>query len=182
MSLTTLPPIRRSPLVCCSRPQMMRRNVVLPQPEGPSSTMNSPFGTLSEMPLTAGTSPNFLTISLVNTAAIDPPKINKWRAAANHSAEPIVFANGRKIPDRAPSLRGPGMASGFPVPLREDRFSLLVRPFDRVLGGHLAGRRFRHHVADHEVVVDLVDGGPRRAGISRRGRPLLGILQHRQFV
>jgi hypothetical protein len=27
------------------------------------------------MPLTAGTSPNFLTISLVNTAAIDPPGV-----------------------------------------------------------------------------------------------------------
>src|SRR6476661_9999142 len=75
MSLTTLPPIKRSPLVCFSSPQMMRKNVVLPQPEGPSSTMNSPSGTVRLMPLTAGTSPNFLTISLVNTAAIEPPRI-----------------------------------------------------------------------------------------------------------
>ena len=77
MSLTTLPPIKRSPLVCCSSPQIMRKNVVLPQPDGPSSTMNSPSGTVSEMPLTAGTSPNFLTISLVNTAAIEPPRIQR---------------------------------------------------------------------------------------------------------
>src|SRR5215470_3638102 len=75
MSLTTLPPIRRSPLVCFSSPQMMRRNVVLPQPDGPSSTMNSPSGTARLMPLTAGTSPNFLTMSLVNTAAIAHSKI-----------------------------------------------------------------------------------------------------------
>lgn len=35
-------------------------------------------------------------------------------------------------------------------------------PFNRVLGGHLAGRRLRHHVADDEVVVDFVDGWPGR--------------------
>src|SRR5262249_8591448 len=75
MSLTTLPPIRRSPLVCFSSPQMMRRNVVLPQPDGPSSTMNWPSGTVRLMPLTAETSPNFLTMSLVDTAAIAPPRI-----------------------------------------------------------------------------------------------------------
>src|SRR5690349_11183646 len=138
MSLTTLPPISRSPLVCCSRPQMMRRNVVLPQPEGPSSTMNSPSGTLSEMPSTAGTSANFLTMFLVYTAAIEPPGISvrAWR-------------------------------SGFAVPLREDRLGLLMGPFDRVLGGHLTGRGLRHHVADDEVVVDLVHGRPGRTGISR---------------
>ena len=40
------------------------------------------------MPLTAGTSPNFLTISLVNTAAIEPPGIqaNDSRAAARRRA------------------------------------------------------------------------------------------------
>src|SRR5579862_9666284 len=77
ISLTTSPPIKRSPLVCFSSPQMMRRNVVLPQPDGPSSTMNSPFGTVRLMPFTAGTSPNFLMIFLVNTAAIEPPRIQR---------------------------------------------------------------------------------------------------------
>src|SRR6185437_14641060 len=74
MSLTMSPPIRRSPLVCCSSPQMMRRNVVLPQPEGPSKTMNSPSGTSKVMPLTAGNAPNLLTMFLVDTAAIEPPR------------------------------------------------------------------------------------------------------------
>src|SRR5215510_2219802 len=182
MSLTTLPPIRRSPLVCCSRPQMMRRNVVLPQPEGPSSTMNSPFGTLSEMPLTAGTSPNFLTISLVNTAAIEPPQNQSIALRRQSFGGANCICQRAEDPGPRPSLRGPGTASGFPVPLREDGLSLFVRPFDRFLGGHLAGRCFRHHVADDEVVVDLIDGGPGRTGISRRSRPLLGILQQRQFV
>src|SRR5689334_469994 len=70
MSLTIEPPIRMSPLVCFSSPQMMRRYVVLPQPEGPSSTMNSPSGTDRLMPFTAGTSSNFLTTSRVRTADI----------------------------------------------------------------------------------------------------------------
>src|SRR5262249_22662590 len=78
------PPIRRSPLVCCSSPQMMRRKVVLPQPEGPSKTMNSPLGTSKLMPLMAGTSPNFLPMLLIDTAAIDPPSysIISLRAAS----------------------------------------------------------------------------------------------------
>jgi hypothetical protein len=38
---TRLPPIHTSPWVGLSRPAMMRNSVVLPQPEAPSSTMNS---------------------------------------------------------------------------------------------------------------------------------------------
>src|SRR5215471_15161238 len=86
MSLTMSPPIRRSPLVCCSSPQMMRRKVVLPQPEGPSKTMNSLLGTSKLMPLMAETSPNFLTMFLVDTAAIEPSSylIISLRAALPH--------------------------------------------------------------------------------------------------
>src|SRR6185312_8777764 len=169
-SLTTLPPIKRSPLVCCSSPQMIRRNVVLPQPEGPSSTMNSPSGTVSEMPLTAGTSPNFLTISLVNTADIEPPNFSitgrRPRRSPRRGApcRPIC-----KLRHRRPRQRRgpPRWRSGPVVPLLEDGFALLRGQLDRILGGHLAGRGIRHHVADNEVVVDLVDrrpGRPRIAG------------------
>jgi hypothetical protein len=35
--------------------------------------MNSPFATSKLMPLTAASSPNFLTIFLVDTAAIESP-------------------------------------------------------------------------------------------------------------
>ena len=41
-----------SPLVTLSRPASMRSSVDLPQPEGPSSTRNSPSATSSEMSLT----------------------------------------------------------------------------------------------------------------------------------
>src|SRR5215468_6576451 len=51
---TTLPPIAISPPVGCSRPATQRNVVVLPQPEGPSSTTISPAGTEKLTPSTAG--------------------------------------------------------------------------------------------------------------------------------
>ena len=40
-SLTTVLSMRISPAVIASRPAIMRRVVVLPQPDGPTKTMNS---------------------------------------------------------------------------------------------------------------------------------------------
>src|SRR5436189_2233405 len=51
---TTRPPILTRPAVGCSRPAMQRSVVVLPQPEGPSSTTISPAGTWKLTPSTAG--------------------------------------------------------------------------------------------------------------------------------
>src|ERR1700754_2731952 len=51
---TVLPPIEISPPVGCSRPATQRNVVVLPQPEGPSSTTISPAGTLKLTPSIAG--------------------------------------------------------------------------------------------------------------------------------
>ena len=41
-SLTTRPPMSISPPVISSSPATMRSSVLLPQPEGPTMTMNSP--------------------------------------------------------------------------------------------------------------------------------------------
>src|SRR5262249_37815685 len=51
---TTFPPIVISPPVGCSRPATQRSVVVLPQPEGPSSTTISPAGTEKLTPSIAG--------------------------------------------------------------------------------------------------------------------------------
>jgi hypothetical protein len=40
--LTTRPAMEISPSVICSSPAIMRSSVDLPQPEGPTMTMNSP--------------------------------------------------------------------------------------------------------------------------------------------
>src|SRR5246127_5894280 len=51
---TTLPPIDIRPSVGCSRPATQRKVVVLPQPDGPSSTTISPAGTAKLTPSIAG--------------------------------------------------------------------------------------------------------------------------------
>ena len=56
-SLTILPPMLILPAVTVSRPAIMRRSVDLPQPEGPSSTVNEPSGMPSDTPFTASTPP-----------------------------------------------------------------------------------------------------------------------------
>src|ERR1700684_933538 len=129
----------RSPLVCFSSPQIMRRNVVLPQPDGPSSTMNSPSGTVRLMPFTAETSPNFLMISLVNTAAIEPPRIQRNASAppnlsaAHHSCLSHLAdtPQRRHDPDRAPGRTRSGRQRlGLSSPLLEYGVALLRGPLD----------------------------------------------------
>ena len=51
--LTTRSSMRISPLVIDSSPAIMRSVVDLPQPEGPSRTMNSPSATVKETSSTA---------------------------------------------------------------------------------------------------------------------------------
>ena len=69
--------------------------------------MNSPSGTVSEMPLTAGTSPNFLTMSLVNTAAIEPPRIQRKdvRSADSPAAHHLCLPLQPKSHSRHPGPR-----------------------------------------------------------------------------
>ena len=52
-SLASLPPMRSTPLVMSSSPATIRSAVVLPQPDGPTSTMNSPSAMLTLRSLTA---------------------------------------------------------------------------------------------------------------------------------
>src|SRR5580698_8377995 len=57
-SRTARPSSRTSPALACSRPATMRKNVVLPQPLGPTTEMNSPRSTVRPMPRKASRSPN----------------------------------------------------------------------------------------------------------------------------
>src|ERR1700734_3961752 len=68
---TTWPPMLISPEVGCSRPATQRKVVVLPQPEGPSSTTISPAGTAKLTPSTAGRPiANCLRRSVTSRAAV----------------------------------------------------------------------------------------------------------------
>src|SRR5262249_53092786 len=67
--LSGRPPSRISPAVADSKPAIIMRVVVLPEPLGPSSVRNSPGGTVRETPSTAITGPKALGTS------------TSWRAA-----------------------------------------------------------------------------------------------------
>src|ERR1700740_1804901 len=69
-SLTIWPPIMISPAVVSSSPAIMRKVVLLPQPEGPTSTTNSWSAMSRSMPRTASVGSNFLTTLLRVTCAL----------------------------------------------------------------------------------------------------------------
>ena len=68
-SLTTVSPIAISPSVIDSRPAIMRSRVDLPQPDGPTSTTNSPSRTSRSIPWITGTLPKtFCTLRIAMPA------------------------------------------------------------------------------------------------------------------
>src|SRR5215211_3497040 len=71
--LTTFSPIAIDPVVTDSRPASMRSAVVLPEPDGPTSTMNSPSPISRSSASTAGESlPGYIRVAFSNrTSAMD---------------------------------------------------------------------------------------------------------------
>src|SRR5258708_15278462 len=67
---TTRPPIAISPPVMCSSPAIMRSNVDLPQPDGPTSTTNSSSPMSISMPWITSTSPKDFLTPRISTPAI----------------------------------------------------------------------------------------------------------------
>src|SRR5436190_1756540 len=78
--------IAHEPAVIGSRPQIMRSKVDLPQPEGPTKTMNSPCSTLRSMPWITATLPKDLATFLSSMAAIDDLRFEKARLDTGHAA------------------------------------------------------------------------------------------------
>src|SRR5205809_3943669 len=102
-SLTIRSPIEISPPVISSRPATMRSVVVFPQPEGPTSTMNSLSRMWRFTSLTACTSSYFLLRSFISTWAIAHSPSNRipgvgcppgsWASALHGAGQPrdVVF-------------------------------------------------------------------------------------------
>src|ERR1700741_4391280 len=67
---TTRSPMRTSPPEISSRPAIMRSSVDLPQPDGPTSTQNSPSAIDTSTPCTTSVEPNDLRTALRETAAM----------------------------------------------------------------------------------------------------------------
>src|SRR5438309_11326731 len=69
-SFTTLPSMAIVPAVISSSPASMRSKVDLPQPDGPTSTVNSPSAISNEMPWMTVVDPKDFSIWRNDTAAI----------------------------------------------------------------------------------------------------------------
>ena len=69
--LTTLPPMTMSPALMFSSPAIMRSSVDLPQPDGPTSTVNELSGISMSTPCRTSTSPNFFFTERMVTLAMD---------------------------------------------------------------------------------------------------------------
>src|SRR5262245_15372314 len=69
--LTTLPPIAISPSEISSRPAIIRRSVDLPQPDGPTSTQNSPSAIAMSTPRMTCVDPKCLCTARMLTPAME---------------------------------------------------------------------------------------------------------------
>src|SRR4051794_33706273 len=116
MSFTTSPPIVISPAVISSRPAIIRSVVVLPQPDGPTSTTNSLSGMSRSMPQTAGVSSYFFSSLRSVTCAI-----SAFRCARGESGDVVVHEEGvdQERRQRAEERRGHDAAPPEDVALDE---------------------------------------------------------------
>ena len=62
--------MRISPLLICSSPAIMRSSVDLPQPDGPTSTVNEPSGMSMSTPCSTAVSPKFFLTAWIVTLAM----------------------------------------------------------------------------------------------------------------
>src|SRR3954449_8135490 len=120
-SVTSRSPIRMRPSSISSRPASIRSVVDLPQPDGPTSTMNSPSWISRSSPTTAGLSaPGYHRCAPLNvTVATGHPS----RLAPRSHSQP-VFGDHVRVPTRG-VLRGAPLVVDVDVDQAE---SLLVAP------------------------------------------------------
>src|SRR5664279_1265823 len=108
-SLTIRSPMRTTPAVGVSRPAMTRRAVDLPQPDGPSSTRDSPASTSRVRSSTAITSPKRL---------VTPSKDSRLGSATASPPSPPPASRASTGPPPCPFTRGSGADPG--VVARDD--------------------------------------------------------------
>src|SRR3954468_17081278 len=146
---TRLPPIRTSPALGCSRPAMVRKSVVLPQPDGPRRKRYSPSSLARLTSSTAGRGlPSKCFVNCRTSTACDMS--DRLVVAADESCLP---------------------------PLGEDRLHLGLRIGYSGLCAQLTARRLRHHVRQHERVEHLTDRRVRRTGMTDVHGPLQCVLE-----
>src|SRR5579863_1477933 len=91
ISLTTSPSISIVPSSTSSSPAIVLSNVLLPQPDGPTNTVNSPSGMSRSIPRTACTGPNRLCSALTLTVAINCSLRSTSQGAERQSAHEMAL-------------------------------------------------------------------------------------------
>src|SRR5271166_4535182 len=87
-SSTTRSPISTEPALARSSPAMMLSSVDLPQPEGPTSTVNSPFSISRSMPFSTSSAPNRFESFRIRNAAIPVLLLHRARGQARQEIPP----------------------------------------------------------------------------------------------
>src|SRR5512143_827113 len=103
-SLTTRESIAIVPAVISSRPASIRSSVDLPQPDGPTSTTNSPSAMSNEMPWITFVEPKaFSTLRNDTEAIASPSGLHRAGGQAGHhvALERVVDRRRRKRVDEA---------------------------------------------------------------------------------
>src|SRR5215475_4978080 len=157
--VTTCPPMRMSPAVGFSKPAIIRMNVVLPHPEGPSSTKNSSSLVARSTPSTAGTSPKYFWMLRTSTVAM----LHPYAHDCNLCATPCLYF-------------------AFVFPFFENAFHFLICLVHGVFWRQFAGGRLRKHCRDHPGTKNLVDGSVGIARIAHVSRPFQAVLEHFVFI
>src|SRR5690606_27101732 len=165
--LTTLSPMITSPLVAFSRPAIVRINVVLPDPEAPSSTRDSPSRTSRDTPSTARTEPKWVCRSRTVSFAIS-------------GAPPPRRAGGARRRRRPPRLRSSDQPARTPAVVHDA--GLGGGAPDRLLRRLVAAHGAREHVRDDERVVHLGHRRAAHAGVPHVRRPLDRVEQRTELA
>src|SRR5213080_2385443 len=133
--LTTRSPIRISPDVMFSSPAIMRNSVDLPQPEGPTSTTNSPSPIFTSTPWMTSVAPKAFRTSRIATDAMDAPLLGRLQAPAPRllAFAPAGAATAAPTPGR--QLDGIIGAISIPVCRGFPRFCGCKRRFRGAMGG-----------------------------------------------
>src|SRR3954467_9499803 len=90
-SFTTLPPITIWPSLISSRPASMRNKVLLPQPDGPTSTTNSPSSMSNSMPWMTLVLSNDLWMLRKETAAMWGVGWSRFHGAGGEAADHVAL-------------------------------------------------------------------------------------------
>src|SRR5215470_2450551 len=90
-SVISSPPISMLPSSASSSPAIVRRRVVLPQPDGPTSTVNSPSGMSRSTPRTAWTPRKCLCSRVTFSCAIDPCPLLAAHRAQGQAADQMAL-------------------------------------------------------------------------------------------